>query len=278
MTNKNISLSSNMGIAFCSAVTTVNFTHPIDLVKTRLQVKNFNLVKMVKNEGILSLWNGLPAAWLREGTSTTVKLGCYGPIKEALGANNKEAGFHIKLLSGGISGTMGAVCGNPFDVLKTIGMANSNKNLTFPKLVKQIYVDRGIGGFYRGLTTNINRAIILNATKMACYDEIKSVVVRNTSWDRKDIRTQFMSGLGAGFFLCITVTPFDMTRTQIMNQPTNKKIYNGFTDAIIKIFKNEGPLAFYRGVLPFWLRAAPHTTLQLVIFDNLLNLSGLNTI
>lgn len=277
--SNNISISQNIALAFCSAVTTVNFTHPIDVVKTRLQVKNFNLVKMIKTEGIFSLWNGLPAAWLREGSSTTVKLGCYGPIKEFLGANKKEAPFYIKLVSGGISGTMGAMCGNPFDVLKTIGMANShNKQLSLPSLVNQIYVDRGLGGFYRGLSTNINRAIILNATKMACYDEIKSVVVRNTSWDRKDIKTQFLSGVGAGLFLCITVTPFDMVRTQIMNQPTDKKIYNGFTDASLKILRKEGPLAFYRGVLPFWMRAAPHTTLQLIIFDNLLNISGLKTI
>eukprot|EP00618_Florenciella_parvula_P029576 CAMPEP_0119544274 /NCGR_PEP_ID=MMETSP1344-20130328/54632_1 /TAXON_ID=236787 /ORGANISM="Florenciella parvula, Strain CCMP2471" /LENGTH=38 /DNA_ID= /DNA_START= /DNA_END= /DNA_ORIENTATION= len=31
-------------------------------------------------------------------------------------------------------------------------------------------------------------------------------------------------------------------------------VYNGFVDATVKIFRNEGPGAFYRGFLPIWGR------------------------
>lgn len=92
-----------------------------------------------------------------------------------------------------------------------------------------------------------------------------------------------------------TVAPFDMLRTRLMNQPTDKMsectfrptatdklgprplccvlnrgrgleltthppsdlVYNGFMDATVKIFRNEGPMAFYRGFLPIWGRFAP---------------------
>jgi solute carrier family 25 protein 14/30 len=32
---------------------------------------------------------------------------------------------------------------------------------------------------------------------------------------------------------------------------------------------NEGPLAFYKGFLPFWLRLGPHTIISLIAFEHL---------
>ena len=78
--------------------------------------------------------------------------------------------------------------------------------------------------------------------------------------------------------MAVTSAPFDMIRTTLMNQPPNQKLYNGFTDAAIQLVYKHGPLGLYKGFFPIWLRFAPTTILQLVIFDNLLNLCGFQTI
>jgi len=78
-----------------------------------------------------------------------------------------------------------------------------------------------------------------------------------------------MSAFTAGFFMTCTVSPFDIMRTRLMNQPSDKKIYNGFLDCATKIFTNEGPLAFWKGFIPIWGRFAPTTCLQLLIFEQL---------
>ena len=124
----------------------------------------------------------------------------------------------------------------------------------------------------------VARACVLNGTKMACYDVIKGMVVNQTGWGRKDPRCQFVSAIGAGFFMTCTVSPFDMMRTRLMNQPTDAKIYNGMFDCFTKILKNEGPLAFWRGFLPIWGRFAPQATLQLVTFEFLLKSTGFEAI
>jgi hypothetical protein len=67
--------------------------------------------------------------------------------------------------------------------------------------------------------------------------------------------------------MAITVTPFDMARTRIMNQPKNLVLYTGMIDCFLKITKSEGPLSVYKGFFPVWARFAPTTTLQLVIFE-----------
>lgn len=269
----------SMGLAGCTALIVVNFTHPIEICKTRLQVDGkFSIRQFLKTEGPAAAYKGIQAAWLREGSYTSVKLGGYGPIRKLLGADSPDAPFFLKFSAGAMSGSLGSVIGNPFDVMKTMMMADAKTKTPLSQLMKRMLNEQGVSGFYRGITANIARACVLNGTKMACYDSIKGQVVNQTGWSRKDPRCQFVSAVGAGFFMTCTVSPFDMLRTTLMNQPTDKKIYNGFMDAAVKILRNDGPLAFYRGFFPIWGRFAPQATLQLIIFEQILKLTGFDAI
>ena len=142
-----------------------------------------------------------------------------------------------------------------------------------------MYADQGIKGFYRGLQANVMRACVLNASKMATYDVAKGYVADNTGWKRKDPRTIFASSVIAGFVMTLCVSPFDMIRTKLMNQPTTgKPLYSGFVDCVAKTIKNEGPLSLYRGFIPIWGRFAPSATIQLLTIETLYSLGGFTTI
>lgn len=81
------------------------------------------------------------------------------------------------------------------------------------------------------------------------------------------IPLQFAAAFSAGFFMTCTVSPFDIIRTRLMNQPTDTKLYNGFLDCFFKIAKHEGPFGFYKGFIPIWSRFAPTTCIQLIVFE-----------
>jgi len=92
-------------------------------------------------------------------------------MKGLVGADKKDSGFFSKFLAGALAGAIGSVAGNPFDVLKTRMMANEGaKSLGLGHFAKEVYSAQGMGGFYKGIEANVLRAMILNATKMACYD------------------------------------------------------------------------------------------------------------
>ena len=80
------------------------------------------------------------------------------------------APFYLKFAAGALTGGVGSVIGNPFDVLKTLSQANQGKSIGLTTLVSNMYHDQGIAGFYRGVQANVMRACVLNATKMGCYD------------------------------------------------------------------------------------------------------------
>ena len=76
---------------FCAgaaAVFTVSFIHPIDVVKTRMQVAKKGegslgsvIGDAMKNEGPGAFYKGIGPAWLREASYTSLRLGLYEPVK-----------------------------------------------------------------------------------------------------------------------------------------------------------------------------------------------------
>lgn len=282
------SLLKQVGMAGTAAVITVTFIHPIDVIKTRIQISpEYNALGMVGtakrivgNEGTSALWKGVNAAWLRESSYTSLRLGLYEPCKIAFGCTTPETTTFIKkFLAGSAAGALGSLAGNPFDVLKTKLMTSEQKQgVSLASTAKDLFKNQGIAGFYRGIDSNVARAMVLNGTKMACYDTIKGIVVDTTGLTKSSLVVQFLAATSAGFFMTCTVSPFDMVRTRLMNQPADAKIYNNALDCIMKIIKNEGVATLWRGFIPIWSRFAPTTTLQLVVFEQLRSLVGMKSL
>mmetsp|Transcript_17648 Transcript_17648/g.40506 ORF Transcript_17648/g.40506 Transcript_17648/m.40506 type:complete len:284 (+) Transcript_17648:67-918(+) len=274
-------LIESIALGGASCVFTVNFTHPIELVKTRMQVSGNALGATIGStyakEGLGAFWKGIAWAWGREGSYASIKLGAYAPVRDAIGAGNKDSPFYLKFAAGAITGGTGSLVGNPFDVLKTMAQTNSGKSESLGKTLSDFHAKNGFGGFYRGIQANIMRACVLNATKMGVYDIAKGFVTSSTGWERKDLRTTFCSAMVSGFAMTVTVSPFDRIRTALMNQG-DQKLYSGFIDCATTLAKNDGPLSFWRGFIPMWARFAPTATIQLVTIEALYGMCGLKSI
>ncbi len=267
-------LVNNLCAAGLTAVNVVTITHPIDVVKTRLQISKehrslgaYNVIKNIYiKENITSFWKGISAAWLRELSYTTLRIGLYAPIKSAVGVNDKSS-FIMKFLAGSLSGAIGSTAGNPFDVLKTKMIANESKSKNnIINVGTSLFKSNGLSGFYKGLQANVMRAMVLNGTTMACYDTFK-LTIKNLNLIHNEFGIQSLAAFSSGFCVAITVTPFDVVRTRLMNQTIVE--YKGFTDCVIKLMKYEGFFSLYSGFFPIWSRLAPVTLLQLVIFEQL---------
>lgn len=91
---------TNIACAGGAAVITVSFIHPIDVVKTRLQIsgeagrqtKQYNgmtgvVRSVLADEGAGAFYKGIGAAWMREASYTSLRLGLYEPCKGLVGAD-----------------------------------------------------------------------------------------------------------------------------------------------------------------------------------------------
>lgn len=158
------------GVAGCITVT---FIHPIDVVKTWIQASKsdkklgvFDAVRAINSaSGWKGFYKGLTAAYMRESVYTSTRIGLYEHAKHWVGAG-KTATIWQKLAAGAISGALGSIVGNPFDVLKTRMMADKTSSRSVFSHISEVRSNQGLTGFYRGLDANIMRAMVLNSTKV----------------------------------------------------------------------------------------------------------------
>lgn len=55
---------------------------------------------------------------MREGIYSTFRLGAYEPVKDLLGASNRNSPLYKKIVAGAIVGAVGSATANPTDLIK----------------------------------------------------------------------------------------------------------------------------------------------------------------
>lgn len=279
-----------MALAGISSIAAQTCTHPIETVKARMQIAseagrsnkgNYSTIgstfKSIKqNEGLKGLYKGIKAAYGRELTYSSLRLGLYEPFKKLWGATGKDVPIWKKFLSGSSAGLVAACAANPIDFLK-IRMQNwegESHSLTWH--AKTVYSEAGIWGFYRGVQITIVRAMLINGTKLSTYDQIKTNLKKMGYVD--GLLLQFLCSMTAGFIMASVSAPFDLCRTRVFSQDSANPKYKGLIDCLVKTVKNEGPKGLYKGFIPMWGRMGPFTVIQLVTWEQLRKMCGISSL
>lgn len=258
------------------------FTHPLDLIKVLLQTQQkqeFGLVSMtvrvVKNEGVLALYSGISAGVLRQLTYTITRFGVYEMVKNHVAntrPENKNLSFAEKLSLAGASGFVGAIVGNPADV-SNVRMQNDVK---LPKDQRRNYkhvldalmrVVREEGGtrLMNGVTMNSFRGALMTIGQIAFYDQVKQMMVAS-GYFKDTVPTHLTSSVIAATIATVLTQPADVMKTRLMNAKPGQ--YSGIGSVFMEVAKN-GPLGFFKGFTPAFVRLAPHTILLFVFFEQI---------
>ena len=239
-------------------------TFPLDFTKTRLQLQNemgrtltgegaagtkpLGMFRMFRHifatEGLLAMYQGLPAAAGRQAVYGGIGVGLYAPMRNLLigpDVDPKNAPVWKRMAAGALTGSLGQLAASPFDVvkvrmqadgrLKAIGQAPRYSG-TLDAFVR-IPREEGFGGFFKGLAPSIQRAAIINGCGIASYDATKQLVLRLTG-RTEGLGPQALAALASGLVSAIVSTPFDVLKTRMMNQPMGAKLYSSTLDCAMK--------------------------------------------
>jgi len=84
----------------------------------------------VKTSGVLSLYNGISAALLRQATYSTARFAFYEFAKDYIlsrdGYKSKDITFSEKMIIAGVGGGLGSIVGSPADLIN-VRMQNDSK-------------------------------------------------------------------------------------------------------------------------------------------------------
>jgi solute carrier family 25 uncoupling protein 8/9 len=281
-----------MLISGASANVAELFTLPLDTVKVRMQVQGelgavrtyrnpFHCAQMIAStEGVTKLWTGLAPGLMRQTTMAPLRIGLYQPIRDLfVDKKTNTCTLANKISAGIVSGLIGILVANPFDLVKTRLQAEGKLAPGVPRrydgivdAFKKIGSQQGFFGFYQGLGPNILRNCTINAAELASYDHIKTTILVN-KWLPDNVVNHIVSAIGAAFIATLCGSPLDVLKTRIMNQKpdaaTGVKPYKNAPDAIVKIMKSEGPTAFYKGFIPNFMRIGSWNVVMFLTWEQL---------
>ena len=262
-------------------------------------------------EGLRGCYRGIEAALLREMSYSTLRFGLYEPLRDAmhdtpaanaatpLGPDYAGAVRVAKrAFAGCAAGGIASAIASPTDLLKI--RAQKDTRLPVPSLLSYVRAIAGQPGgpvapFYEGVSATISRAVVLGATKMVTYNELKDFLKRNpgaedparrpAGWqllvpgsygwpETQDWRAfghaspptgpqkaglLFLCSTAAGLAITITTSPITNARTHMMASPG---AHSSLGQALLHVGKTYGVRGYFRGFAAQWARFGPYATVQ----------------
>ena len=127
----------------------------------------------------------------------------------------------------------------------------------------------GLKSLFSGTTMATSRAVLMTIGQLSMYDQFKHLLLTKTPEGvlKDDTLTHLIASLMAGTTATTLTQPLDVVKTRLMNETAGH--YKGAMDVAGSIMRDYGPLGFFRGFLPAFVRLAPHTMLTFVFLEEL---------
>uniref|UniRef100_A0A2P2KCZ4 Mitochondrial uncoupling protein 5-like n=1 Tax=Rhizophora mucronata TaxID=61149 RepID=A0A2P2KCZ4_RHIMU len=234
-------------------------------------------MRIVQAEGVAALFSGVSATVLRQTLYSTTRMGLYDVLKQKW-ANPETGNMPLarKIAAGLIAGGIGAAVGNPADVamvrMQADGRLPAAQRRNYKGVVDAITrmsKQEGIASLWRGSSLTVNRAMIVTASQLASYDQIKEAILENGMM-RDGLGTHVTASFAAGFVAAVASNPVDVIKTRVMNMKVEAgraPPYSGAIDCALKTVKAEGVMSLYKGFIPTISRQGPFTVVLFVTLE-----------
>ncbi|RDX56323.1 dicarboxylic acid transporter [Lentinus brumalis] len=263
-------------------------THPLDLTKVRMQTihstnggpirpSTLSILRTTVTEtGFRSLYTGLSASVMRQMTYSLVRLGAYEKMKARLSKDGPAPASHL-FLAAMVAGGLGGMAGNPADILLVRMTSDSvrppEQRYNYRNAVSGLVTlvrEEGVHGLFRGIGTNLTRAVLMNGSQVGSYDLFKQMLLRNklplVDYQLQDgLLLHSIASVLAGTFATTVTAPADVLRSRLMAAHGKSHPIEVLTTAL----REEGPRFLFRGWTPAFIRLGPNTVLMFVFFEQL---------
>ncbi|XP_060243505.1 mitochondrial 2-oxodicarboxylate carrier isoform X1 [Meriones unguiculatus] len=287
--SSNVSLlreTSRQVVAGASAgLVEICLMHPLDVVKTRLQVQrsvtdpqSYKSVgdcfrTVFRTEGFLGFYKGIVPPILAETPKRAVKFSTFEQYKKLLEYMSLSPGLTFAVAGFG-SGLTEAIVVNPFEVVKVGLQVNRNTFTEHPSTfayARQIIKKEGLGlrGLNKGFTATLGRHGIFNLVYFGFYHNVKNIIPASKDPTLEVLR-KFGIGFVSGTMGSVFNIPFDVAKSRIQGpQPVPGEIkYRSCLKTILTVYREEGILALYKGLLPKVMRLGPGGAVMLLVYEH----------
>jgi solute carrier family 25 (mitochondrial phosphate transporter), member 23/24/25/41 len=184
-----------------AGITSVTFTYPLDIVRTRLSIQSASFAALGKHQGKLpGMWETMATMYKNEGGVLGLYRGIIPTVAGVapyVGLNfmtyesvrkfftepgEKNPVWYNKLAAGAISGAVAQTCTYPFDVLRRRFQINSMNGMGFQyksiwHAISTIVAQEGFFGLYKGIVPNLLKVAPSMASSWLSFEMTRDFLV-----------------------------------------------------------------------------------------------------
>lgn len=223
-------------------------------------------VKIVRYEGITSLWSGLPPTMMMAVPATVVYFTMYEKIKAALMYHDRQPSDWWKpMASGATARVLAATMISPLEMIRT---KMQSEPLTYKAIATAIHraiQTNGVVSLWKGLGPTLLRDVPFSAFYWLCYESMKAEVLRVKGSPELTFWQSFSAGAGAGTMASVLTLPFDVIKTR--QQVDLEKASSSTWIMIRKLYATEGIHALFAGLVPRIVKVAPACAIMISTYE-----------
>ncbi|TDL28085.1 mitochondrial carrier [Rickenella mellea] len=262
--------------------------YPIDLVKTRMQNQRTTVVgqllyknsldcvqKVFRNEGVRGFYRGLGPQLLGVAPEKAIKLTVNDLIRgRTMDPETGRIKLYWEFIAGGTAGGCQVIFTNPLEIVKIrLQVQGETAKLegAVPRGAVHIVRQLGLVGLYKGASACLLRDIPFSAIYFPAYNHMKRDIFHEGYNNKKLGFVETLTAAAvAGMPAAYLTTPADVVKTRLQVEARKGQTnYKGLTDAFIKIYREEGFKALFKGGPARVLRSSPQFGFTLVAYEYL---------
>lgn len=200
-----------------------------------------------------------------------VDIGEQAVIPEGISKHVQRTKFFI---AGGIAGAASRTATAPLDRLKVVLQVQTTRASIVPA-IRKILKEDGLLGFFRGNGLNVVKVAPESAIKFYTYEMLKTVIANSMGENTCDIggTGRLLAGGLAGAVAQAVIYPLDLVKTRLQTYPCESGQGPKLGALTKDIWVQEGPRAFYKGLVPSLLGMIPYAGIDLAAYETLKDLS-----
>ncbi|XP_050220580.1 probable ADP,ATP carrier protein At5g56450 [Mercurialis annua] len=234
------------------------------------------IVRIVREEGVLSLWRGNGSSVIRYYPSVALNFSLKDLYRDILRNGNHQesrflSGASANFIAGAAAGCTTLVLIYPLDIAHTrlaadVGRSDIRQFRGIYHFLSTIYQKDGIRGIYRGLPASLHGMVVHRGLYFGGFDTMKEILSKDANPELPLLKRWVVAQAvttSAGLFSY----PLDTVRRRMMMQSgLEKPMYHSTLDCWKKIFRTDGVASFYRGAVSNMFRSTGAAAI-LVLYD-----------
>jgi solute carrier family 25 phosphate transporter 23/24/25/41 len=199
-----------------------------------------------------------------------VDIGEQAVIPEDISKHTHRSKYFI---AGGIAGATSRTFTAPLDRLKVVLQVQTTRSSVM-SAVTTIWKQDSLRGFFRGNGLNVVKVAPESAIKFYAFEMLKNVI-GDAQGNKSDIGAagRLVAGGVAGGIAQTAIYPLDLIKTRLQTCASEGGRAPKLGTLTKNIWIQEGPRAFYRGLLPSVIGMIPYAGIDLAVYDTLKDMS-----